>query len=535
MHLPTPITACLVANLVWPTAAAGESRLFAQVIGIDEYVLEGASLEGAVNDARDLADALRGLEPAELEVLLDGEATRERILGTWERYLHRASSGDTILISYAGHGAQELAPDAPEEPDGLDEVLILSGFGPAGDATRQRIFDNEIAAFAERAGQRGVEVVLVADACFAGGLTRSADPGFSGVSRSRARFTRYQLSDDRLSDEEKRPTGLADAASTSLLSLLAQTEEESIYELELPVGTGIKRGALSFALGRGLRGEADLDGDGVLTRRELFRFLRDQVPVLSGQLQEPELLPKSDLDQVVFRLPNIAQDVRKPRADVTNYAVRVTGDSAPTLPAGSVPAGGEAFDFEWNPDDGAVFDFRGDRVAERIRDAAALVPVFEKWRVVATIRDHYASGVSLRAVPARALYCRGQRLRVRIDEFQTGYLYLFNLAGDGTVQLLWPLDEQEAVPQSQPWSLSAPDELEAGPPYGVDHLLALVSPHELTDLATALTLADGKPIDEKMAERLRRLAPDEGLRWGMLPIYTSANNSDCGGGLGNDD
>lgn len=530
MRLPIPITICLAASLAWPATLLAESRLFAQVIGIDEYVLEGASLQGAVNDAKDIADALRELQPDALEVLLDGEATRERILATWQRYLADARRGDTILISYAGHGAQEPAPDAPEEPDGLDEVLILSGFQTRGMATRQRIFDNEIADFANRAGAKGVEVVLVADACFSGGLTRSMDPGFSGTSRPRARFTHYQLIEDELHAHEKRPPGLDPREPDNLVSLLAQTEEEVIYELELPRGTGVKRGALSYALSRGLRGAADLDGDGVLTRREVFRFLRDQVPTLSGERQEPELLPKSDLDRVVLRLRDAPGSVPRPlpAMEPAPVAVRVVGADAPALPPGTIAAGDGHFDFEWNLEEGAVFDALGDRVAERIRYADALLPLFEKWRVVGTVRDHYAAGVSLRAYPARALHCRGQRLGVRINEFETGYLYLFNLAGDGTVQLLWPLDEREAVPQSPPWSLPAPGVLEVGPPYGVDHLLALVSSRELPELGRSLMRADGKPIDEGLAEQLRELAPAEGLRWGLLPIYTSGANADCG-------
>ena len=63
------------------------------------------------------------LRPEELELLLDQRATREAMLGTWERYLEHAESGDTIIVTFAGHGANEPAYNPSLESDGRDETF----------------------------------------------------------------------------------------------------------------------------------------------------------------------------------------------------------------------------------------------------------------------------------------------------------------------------------------------------------------------------------------------------------------------------
>ena len=60
---------------------------------------------------------------------------------------------------------------------------------------------------------------------------------------------------------------------------------------------GKARGALSYAFARSLKGHADADEDGVITRKELVQFVRATV------------LQRSDSQQVIVSKPDQADDV----------------------------------------------------------------------------------------------------------------------------------------------------------------------------------------------------------------------------------
>ncbi|MGZ3569085.1 MAG: caspase family protein, partial [Thermodesulfobacteriota bacterium] len=51
----------------------------------------------------------------------------------------------------------------------------------------------------------------------------------------------------------------------------------------------LKHGVFTYYLLEGLRGKADLDGDGVITIDELYRYVSMKVPPATGQNQHPVL------------------------------------------------------------------------------------------------------------------------------------------------------------------------------------------------------------------------------------------------------
>ena len=93
-----------------------QTAVFALIIGINEYKHDKyQNLDSATLDANDIKKYLEtSLEvpPGNIRLMLDGEATRVAIkqelydLATDERIKHR----DTVLIYYAGHGANPPAP-----------------------------------------------------------------------------------------------------------------------------------------------------------------------------------------------------------------------------------------------------------------------------------------------------------------------------------------------------------------------------------------------------------------------------------------
>ncbi|MCB1807790.1 MAG: caspase family protein, partial [Candidatus Competibacteraceae bacterium] len=178
----------LCAFLLVATLALGNSAhaaLHALVIGIDDYQ-HGSDLFGAVNDAKDIAAALEQTGAASVRLLLNEQAHRDAIFSAWESLKAEAKSGDTLLLSYAGHGSQEPERVPGQEQDGMDEVLLLGAYDAKAPANYQRIVDDELRKMVLDAAD--FEVVMVFDACHSGTLNRAVG---REVRQQRSRFSNY--------------------------------------------------------------------------------------------------------------------------------------------------------------------------------------------------------------------------------------------------------------------------------------------------------------------------------------------------------
>ncbi len=149
-------------------------------IGINNYPGTQMDLAGCVNDANDWAAELsaRGFTVSKL---LDAQATKAAMLAGLKSLIEAAVSGDLAVITFSGHGT--YVPDTNgDEVDGLDEALCPYDIQTNGAA----LTDDEIhALFAAR--KPGVRLVLIADSCHSGTVTRAAtpDPDADDVPRSR--------------------------------------------------------------------------------------------------------------------------------------------------------------------------------------------------------------------------------------------------------------------------------------------------------------------------------------------------------------
>ena len=171
------IAACCLLTAVDVRAPLADTYVLA--IGINEYDHE-QQLAGAQRDAVDIAETFRRLG-AIVTLLLNREATRARIEAEWHAVLTRTRAGDTVILSYAGHGGQEPDKAPLDEADGLDEAFLLTAFDsdPRRAGFNERIRDDTIHDWLAEAGAKGLKVVLVADACYSGTMTsrQSRQPG----------------------------------------------------------------------------------------------------------------------------------------------------------------------------------------------------------------------------------------------------------------------------------------------------------------------------------------------------------------------
>lgn len=203
-------------------------------VGIAAYGEDVGELTYTAFDALSVYQTLREVGDGDARrsvVLLDELAKRADVVNALKTIAARADEDDTFVLYYSGHGGNDAEDgargDRKDEQDGGDEYLVCQDSTSADGAGD--LIDDDLAALLDTLKCR--TQLLVIDACYCGGLAE-------------------------LIDEDGR---------WGLFSSL-ETQESS----EAPT---LKRGLMTSIVMRGLRGEADADGDGKVTTAELSAFV----------------------------------------------------------------------------------------------------------------------------------------------------------------------------------------------------------------------------------------------------------------------
>jgi len=147
-------------------------------IGINNYPGTHMDLQGCVNDANDWAAEL-GARGFKVATLLDDQATKVAMLKAMGELIGKAAKGDTLVITFSGHGTYQPDTDG-DEADGLDEALCPYDLQTRGEA----LTDDEIRnLFLSR--KAGVRIVLLSDSCHSGTVTRAAKAEKDATTRPR--------------------------------------------------------------------------------------------------------------------------------------------------------------------------------------------------------------------------------------------------------------------------------------------------------------------------------------------------------------
>jgi hypothetical protein len=152
---------------------------WALIIGISDYEHFGdeigGDLPGASWDARRMRDVLVarwGFEPDRVRMILDRDATRERIIHELSDWLPAVvKENDHVFFYFAGHGSQTWNEDGTAD-DGLDQTICPTDV-LKGDPSRD-IRDKELGGFLRALATPNVVALL--DNCHAGTGTRQATP-----------------------------------------------------------------------------------------------------------------------------------------------------------------------------------------------------------------------------------------------------------------------------------------------------------------------------------------------------------------------
>ncbi len=530
---------------------AGEAR--ALVIGIDAYRF-GQPLKGAVADARDIESSLRLGGVTDVTALLDAAADRTTVLHSIEQLLSRSQSGDLVILSLAGRGAREAEHFKGSQPDGQDDVFILANFNPnTADGARQRILGSEFNHLIRQFALKGAQVLLIVDAGYGGATERTVDPRTPQMSYRQA--PSYTIAHDTLE-----PISTASDVSLSgdgleRVAVLAASERTaSAPEVPIP-GELTLRGALSYAVARALEGAADENHDGHITRDELFRYVSQVAYQLSDQRQQvsAQTAPRSSGGEILYArtrgvvlLDPLPRSEPRPPSSPQAAAATLT----PSLPRPVVsPQPASVLDtvhiavignqrellkelqpkyahFQTvsiadHPDliwDSATLDVLagGDVIAHQIK-RKDLPNVIDWFAAVNGFKRLAAkSPQAVRVLPSNKVHSRGSRIEVQVSGVAQRSLLLFNMTGDGTVQVLYPVG-------SDPRIVSTPDykfSVVVGEPFGADQVVAVTSAQPLNDLEQLLKAINQQFAAVEVYRSVERYAPPD-ARIGAASLYTA--------------
>lgn len=260
-------------------------RKFAVVIGVSRYKYHDGGLNDlryADADARSVRDFLRqseggGFAPDDILYLENEQATLEGVRTALKRFLGRAGAKDLILLYIAGHGA----PD----PYASQQLYFLLHDSKVADMPRTALAMKELQEFLDN-NVRAERAVVFIDACHSAGLSGAQLVTKRGLEHTENNV--FNLYAAKLFRE----TGRAVLTSSDVNEI---SQESSLW--------GGGHGIFTWSLLEGLRGEADLNGDRLVTAGELFEFVRDRVRVETAFKQNPSALPGSNNDLALAVAP----------------------------------------------------------------------------------------------------------------------------------------------------------------------------------------------------------------------------------------
>jgi len=511
--LPRLLALSLAIALPGPALAA---QTYALVVGVDQYPND-VSLDGAVRDAEDVYGSMSA---AGFQVVkfTNAEARKDDIRKAWTDMVATAAAGDTIIFTYAGHGAQMPELIAGDEADGLDEFLQLPGFdrNRYEETSNEIIVDNEMNAWFAEAENKGVHVLFVSDSCFSGGMSRS----ITGKSRL-APAVKVKLAPP--SQEAIDGANLKEISFKQVTVLAASLESQPTPEVIID---GEPRGALSWSFARAVEGSADRDGDGVITRIELEDYIFSNVKNRSEALQVPNFMPqvaRSESEVVVTLTRGLpsgnaggttdtasAGRAVKPASELGwtgKIALEIVGDAGKPN-----NADGTGTPFRWDVASGVFYTPNGDVAAENVGPdrIQSVVDKFVLLDFLKAMASQNPGSVSL--TPARDIYAAGDRLRFDAPPGRYPNMLVFNLANTGEVQFL---DMQAAGSNSSQFKLT---DVEVVKPFGADHLITIWTAEPVD--AIGAVLADRNVTAAALLQALMTRLDGKEASVAIQPLYT---------------
>lgn len=244
-------------------------------VGINDYPLPDADLQGCVNDAHAWADVLTShfdFAKPDTRIITDGDATKAAILGALQDLLHGAKKGDVLVFTNSSHGSYIV--DRTHDDERYDQTVCPH------DITASMIVDDELRALFS-AVPKGVHLTAIMDNCHSGNGTRLIP---DDLPTRRVRFLDPALRGDPVLTDPgtAKPASAGKYPESGMREVLLSgcTEMESSFDDNIG---GTFHGAMTFYALKAIR-----DADYRLTWTELHDQLTDSLKETEYQ-QHPQL------------------------------------------------------------------------------------------------------------------------------------------------------------------------------------------------------------------------------------------------------
>jgi hypothetical protein len=379
-------------------------------------------------------------------------------------------------------------------------------------------------------------VLFIADTCFGGGMTRDIDPRSEEMSFRQV--PSYRLSSDLLrpvtTEADERLSEL-DFERTAFLA--AVDRKTKAPEVEIPGIAGL-RGALSYAVARVIEGNAANHKDGKTALRDLFGAVRQMVYQLSNERQNIVTTASPGLDlntEVIFEMTrsvtlenparpldvsaaNDSQSASKERpvkiASLDANNSHFTGLKAQNAPFELVrPV--EHPDLIWDPVSHDVLAW-GDVVAYGV-EAKGLPDIIDRTSAVRALKMIGGKAPqSIKVTPDDGLHRNSTFVNIEVGDITGRTLILFDIAGDGTIQTLYPSGSDPRVIQTAIYSFP----VRVRKPFGSDQLVAITSLQQMPALEQAAKDLNNRKAANKMIDMIKRFAPAD-ARIGSAGLFTA--------------
>ncbi len=255
---------------VSPTSGVAVGSVWGVFVGVSAYQQQDLNLKYADKDAEALHRFFTGqfkgrIPDDQFKLLVNGQATRGKILKEVGEVLRRAQPEDVVVLSLALHGL----PDTSGQ-----DLYFLAHDADANLPEDRGISRDDLLKQIARSKVR--KIVLLLDACHAGGFGASSQL-LAMRSANAADVNRMLVAMGQAQD------GIAVLTASSA----AERSQEG------PQFCG-GHGAFTCALLTGLKGAADSDGNGLVQMRELYDYTYRETKRTTTGYQNPEIQGRFD-------------------------------------------------------------------------------------------------------------------------------------------------------------------------------------------------------------------------------------------------
>lgn len=220
------------------------AKVFLVSVGISDYPGKVNDLRLPAKDAQLVTWLYSQNADVNFMELLDTNATRANIIEAMEKIFPKAGKDDVVVLYFSGHGV-------PGSFCAYDEDLSY-------EEVRRCMSES-----------KSHNKMIFADACFSGKIRTNETASEQEHSRS------YE--------------------KTNVILFLSSRSNET--SLELPY---MKNGLFTTYLQKGLGGRADFNNDRIITAKEIFRYVYDNVVRMSQKKQHPVMWGKFSDDMPVI-------------------------------------------------------------------------------------------------------------------------------------------------------------------------------------------------------------------------------------------